>query len=137
MCLRKKNQTTSNWVRKASVIIISVLIILTISVIEKRVEEEFQEENALINVQEKIGEIEAKTKPEDSKERLEISKKGIGKETLIDDLKKENPDIIGALFLPSGQGKYPILLSESGEYLRKNHKKEESILGSIFIDQEG
>ena len=133
---RTEKKKTRNKVRKLLIFILTGLIILTISIIGNRVEEERKERTFQVVLAEKVKETskeidlckEGKWHSEEDKSSESIR--------IVSSLKEENPDTIGVLILPFQDRVFPILVSESGEYLRRNFEGKSSSCGSIFVDKE-
>ncbi len=54
---------------------------------------------------------------------------------ILEELRKENPDIIGWLEIKDTNINYPVLQAKDNDYyLNHNYKKEKSISGSLFLD---
>jgi len=56
-------------------------------------------------------------------------------EAILNKLSETNPDVYGVLILPNLDMNFPVVLSDSGEYLKKNFEGEKSSSGTVFINR--
>ena len=70
------------------------------------------------------------------KENNEVVKTKTERMLKVEELQKENPDIIGWIEIENTNINYPVLQSsDNNYYMNHNYKKEYSISGSIFLDK--
>lgn len=87
----------------------------------------------------KIADIFHGKKEETTKTETEIivSERKTEKIIRLEEVQKENPDIIGWIEIPETNINYPVLqTTDNSYYLTHNYKKEYSVNGSVFLDKD-
>lgn len=70
-------------------------------------------------------------------EKANITEEKTERMLQLEELQKENPEIIGYLEIPGTNISYPVLQTTDNDfYMKKNYKKEYSKDGSIFLDKD-
>ena len=116
-------QSTRKTRRIIYIVLITLIIIATLYIIFsiKSKNDTIKESNALNNVQIDISNVDEKTT-----ERM----------LQVQELKKENSDVIGWIEIEGTNINYPVLQGEDNSYyMTHNYKKEEVRDGSIFLDK--
>lgn len=117
-------QSTRKTRRIIYIVLITLIIIATLYIIFsiKSKNDTIKESNALNNVQIDISNVDEKTT-----ERM----------LQVQELKKENSDVIGWIEIEGTNINYPVLQGEDNSYyMTHNYKKEEVRDGSIFLDKD-
>lgn len=117
-------QSTIKTRRIIYIVLITLIIIATLYIIFsiKSKNDTIKESNALNNVQIDISNVDEKTT-----ERM----------LQVQELKKENSDVIGWIEIEGTNINYPVLQGEDNSYyMTHNYKKEEVRDGSIFLDKD-
>ena len=96
------------------------------------------EEAAIVAELPKLTAVPAAEKPDGAKEdESAISDPNLAlmAEINLDELRRENPDVLGWISIPDTVLSYPLLQGEDNDfYLRRSWQKESCTVGSVFMD---
>lgn len=125
--VKKKGKHFKILKTKYRIIIFLLFIVIIVSAIyiikHLEADEEVQEESKLLN----SVEIEESKITEEKTERM----------LQVEELQKENSDIVGWIEIEGTNINYPVLQAEDNSYyMNHNYKKEENTYGSIFLDKD-
>ena len=114
--------------KKIILILLIIIVLLGLTYVGICIYYNFKDKNDNKNILENIEvkETEKEKKPEKTQRMLEL-----------EELKKENNDIIGWLEIKDTNINYPVLQgSDNDYYIDHNYKKEWSAAGSLFLDKD-
>ena len=130
----KKGKHFNGKLTNKKIIILIILLILSITILLL----EFYNRNK-DNNDEKLKEIvNSSTKSEEVQTTEEnITEIKTERMIMLEELQKENSDIVGWLEIPNSNISYPVLQGEDNSfYVNHNYKKEYSKNGSLFLDKD-
>ena len=118
---KSKHSKTKKKIKKVQLIFVIILVISALS-IAYYYHKQKEKQNPLDNI-----EIDTSQVTEDKTERM----------LQVEELKKENEDIIGWLEIPNTNISFPVMQGTDNQYyMTHNYKKEDSKDGSIFLDKD-
>lgn len=121
---KPKHIKEDSKLKKVLLLILSIIFILSIGYMCNYFYNNYKERKDNANILNKIENIEI---AEEKDERI----------TKLNELQKENNEIIGWIEIEGTNINYPILQSTDNEfYLTHNYKKEKSTSGSLFLDKD-
>ena len=127
---RFKEKRKSNKLRL--IILISIIIV---SVVMIGLNWYFQK--SIKNDEELQGILNDNSQAQNTQLEAEAEKTKTERMTMLEELQKENSDIIGWLEIPGSNISYPVLQGENNNYyVNHNYKKEYSKNGSLFLDKD-
>lgn len=118
---KSKHSKTKKKIKKVQLIFVIILVISALS-IAYYYHKQKEKQNPLDNI-----EIDTSQVTEDKTERM----------LQVEELKKENEDIIGWLEIPNTNISFPVVQGTNNQYyMTHTYKKEDSKDGSIFLDKD-
>lgn len=126
---RFKEKRKNNKIRILILFIIIIISIIMIAInfyYQKSIKNDKELQN-ILNDTSKVQNTVDEPETENKTERM----------LMLEELQKENSDIIGWLEIPGSNISYPVLQGEDNEfYVTHNYKKEYSKNGSLFLDKD-
>jgi len=117
-------------VKIVSIVILSIIILAGCIYIGIQLYTEAQEKKKYAELNEYMQAQEKEPEPEPEPEKTEKMLK-------LEELRKENDEIVGWLEIPDTNINYPVLQTDNNDYyLDHNYKKEKVATGSIFLDKD-
>lgn len=128
---RFKEKVKNNKIRiiiLSSILIISIIMIALNLYYQNTIKDD-KELQDILNDNSQVQNTEIETTPEETTKTERM--------IMLEELQKENSDIIGWLEIPDTNISYPVLQGEDNNfYVTHNYKKEYSINGSLFLDKD-
>ena len=124
-----KHSSKSKNFKKVIIVLLSIILVCSTTLLVKTKLSEYIDNKKQIEVSQVLDTIDI------SQEKITLEKKE--RQLQIEELKKENKDIIGWIEIEGTNISYPVLQGQDNDYyLTHNYKKEKVSGGSIFLDKD-